>query len=83
LKTPHNIAYGLQPEQTDALVLGFAKFLFGHGSCKKKQEPRPLKNFPYAFTLCDILGSGLFFEGTIAGTLGYKFPRPRVSERLF
>ncbi len=29
-------------------VLGFAKFLFGHTSCKKKQEVRPLKNFSYA-----------------------------------
>lgn len=31
-----NKAYELQPEQTNALVLGFAKFLFGHGSCRKK-----------------------------------------------
>ncbi len=46
MATAHNKAYRLQPEQTDALVLGYAKFLFGHGSCRTEARTTPSQKLP-------------------------------------
>ena len=54
MPTPSNIACELQPARTNGLVSGFAKFFFGHGSCREEARTTPSKNFSHAVTLGDI-----------------------------